>query len=162
LKLIIDASSIIAFYSENELNKPNLLHRLVEYGMELIVPQKVYEEIEKGKKSTIELLKKAIKKGFIKIDQNGTKEEIEVFKKRYPKLEDGEIQVIIIGNECKKNNDKYYCIIDEGPGRQIVKDLSLHLKGTIGILNLLEDLHIISSEKRETLYKRLQSSSFRI
>jgi len=98
----------------------------------------------------------------VKIDPDGTEDEINVMKRRYPKLDSGEIQVLLMGKECKEKDEEYYCVIDEGPGRQIAKRDSLCLKGTVGILNLLVALNIICSTTREILYKRLKGSTFRI
>ena len=162
MKLLTDASNIIAFYSENELNEPCLLNSLKEHGYQIIVPQKVYEEIKRGKKSTILHLCDAIRKGIVKIDPDGTEDEINAMQRRNPKLDSGEIQVLLMGEECKEKDEEYYCVIDEGPGRQIAKRRSLCLQGTIGILNLLEALKIISPAKREILYRRLECSTFRI
>lgn len=161
MKFIIDASCIIAFYSKNELNNPNLLNKLSEKGYELIIPQKVYDEIKKGNKPTIKMLEQAIKNGIIQVDQDSSTEEIIKYKNRYPRLDDGEIQVLLLGYVCKNNNEKYRCVIDEGPGRKVANELSLCLTGTKGIIVLLEQLKIITPTTQETLFKSLRESNFR-
>ena len=162
MMLFLDASCLIAFYSNNEMDSPFLLHKLVDCGYELVVPKKVYEEIDKGKKNTINILNNAIKTGVIRVDPNGSNEQVNKLKNRFPKLDDGEIQVIFLGDISKKNNDKYRCVIDEGPGRNIAKRMGLCLIGTLGILKLLSEHDVLNEEKRQILYKRLQKSNFRL
>lgn len=93
--LILDASPIIAFYSE--MRKPQLLHELTDYGYHLVAPDAVVSEILKGRKPTWSTLQKAIEDGKIKTVTDFSSSEISAFKKRYPSLDEGEIQVLILG-----------------------------------------------------------------
>jgi len=158
--LILDASSIIAFYSE--MHEQQLLHELTNYGYQLIAPIAVINEISKGRKPTWSKLKKAIDDGKITTASGFSSSEISAFKKRYPNLDEGEIQVLILGAKKKKKGDEYMCVFDEGPARKIASHHQIAKTGTIGLLDVLNDLGIIDEKKKESLLNVLNHSKFRI
>lgn len=158
--LILDASPIIAFYSE--MRVPQLLHELTDHGYHLIAPAGVVNEILKGRKPTWSTLKKAINDGKITTVNEFSSSEISAFKKRYPNLAEGEIQVLIYGAEMKKRGSEYMCVFDEGPARKIAIRHQISKTGTIGLLDMLKDLGIIDKKKRENLLKVLKHSKFRM
>jgi predicted nucleic acid-binding protein len=160
--LIFDASAIIAFYSEKELNKPSLLHQLIEFGYSLVVPIAVVDEIRKGRKRTSSVLNTAIEEGKIAIYNSFLVNEISRFKKRYPKLAEGEAQVLVLGMKAMKEGKEYYCILDEGPATKIALEYKISKKGTIGLLSLLNDLGIIDEDEKENLLRMLKQSRFRV
>jgi predicted nucleic acid-binding protein len=159
--LIIDASVLIAFYSKDELNEPNLLHQLACNGCSLVLPLAVFEEIENGRKQTITILNEALKNATIMVNREITLAETVTFGKRYPKLHNGEIQVLLLGQKSKTNGMPYFCCIDEGPARSIAEKNEVLVKGTKGIVRLLGEKGIISNEKTESLLYRLNHCNFR-
>jgi predicted nucleic acid-binding protein len=159
--LIIDASTLIAFYSQNELNEPNLLHQLSLYDFTLVIPLAVFEEIKSGEKPTIDTLTKAIADGIIKVSGDVSPEETLAFGKRYPRLHNGEIQVLLLGLKYKNLGTEYYCSIDEGPARDIAERLGIAKKGTKGLIALLYKNGIIDGDKMESLLYRLSHCNFR-
>ena len=159
--LIIDASVIIAFYSKDELNEPKLLHELACNGYNLVIPSAVFEEIENGRKQTITILNDALKSSMITVNREITLAETLTFGKRYPKLHNGEIQVLLLGQKSKTNGIPYFCCIDEGPARSIAEKNEVSVKGTRGLVRLLGKKEIISNEKMESLLYRLNHCNFR-
>lgn len=156
----MDASSIIAFYSE--INEPSLLHKLVEFGYDIIVPIAVVEEIRKGRKPTLSILNKAIEERKIVVHKRFSVSEISNFGKRYPNLDEGEIQVLILGLKLKREGKENFCVLDEGPATKIAKKKGIAKKGTIGLLDLLSELGIIDKNRKENLLNELKQSTFRI
>jgi len=159
--LVIDASSIIAFYSENELGEPNLLHELAKNGFSLIVPVAVFVEIKNGRRPTFLTLTKAIKEKKIQVNRDISSNETISFGKRYPRLHEGEIQVLLLGLRLKASGVPYYCAIDEGPGRSVAERNGIAVKGTKGLIAILNQLGIIEKDKMESLLYRLDHCNFR-
>jgi len=160
--MIIDASSIIAFYSEDELNESELLHALVQSNRNLVIPIAVYEEIRKGGKPTFSMLSKAIENNKIKVSSDITPEETALFGKRHPRLGDGELQVLLLGLRLKAKGTPYCCVIDEGAARSIAKRNELAVKGTKGLIVLLNQIGLIDKSKMENLLYKLEHCNFRL
>jgi predicted nucleic acid-binding protein len=159
--LIVDASVIIAFYSKDELDAPQLLHQLSSKGCKLIIPLAVLEEIQKGRKPTIEILSKAVESGIISVNREITTEETIIFRKLHPRLDDGEIQVLLLGLKYKALGTPYFCLVDEDPGRHVADRISIATKGTKGLIALLNEKQIIDKQKMESLLYRLNHCNFR-
>ena len=159
--LVIDASPLIAFYSGNELSEPDLLHEFAKNGFSLIVPVAVFEEIRNGRKQTFLTLTKAIEEKKIQVNRDISADETTSFGKRYPRLHEGEIQVLLLGLKLKASGVPYYCAIDEGPGRTVAERNGIAVKGTKGLIAILNQLGIIEKDKMESLLYRLNHCSFR-
>ena len=157
---VLDASAIIAFYSE--ICKPQILHELAEKGHILIAPVAVVNEISKGRKATWLTLEKAIEDKKITVEKNFSQTELQLVRNRYPNLHDGEIQVLIVGTKLKKKDCEYKCIIDESPARKIAKRNRIALTGTYGLLDVLKDLGIIEEQQKENFLNKLEHSKFRL
>jgi predicted nucleic acid-binding protein len=155
MNLIIDASTLIAFYSSDELNEPALFHQLANNGCTLLMPQAVYQEIMAGRKPTVNILNEAIQKGIIKLSDEVTNEETIAFRNRHPQLHDGEIQVLLLGMKLKTLGLEYYCVSSDIDAKNVAQKYGLTLKGTRAIISLLNQLKIIDDEKRESLFYRL-------
>lgn len=158
--LILDASPIIAFYSE--IGEPRLLHELTNYGYQLIAPIAVVNEILKGRKPTWSILERAIKCRNITIFNKFSSSEISGFRRRFPNLHEGEIQVLILGVKMKKAGSEYICVFDEGSARKIATRHGIAKTGTIGLIDVLNDLGIIDKKIKENLLNILNHSKFRI
>jgi predicted nucleic acid-binding protein len=158
--LILDASVIIAFYSE--MHEPQLLHALIDYGYQLVAPIAVVNEILKGRKPTWLVLKKALEEGKIKTVKEFSSSDILAFKAGYPNLDEGEIQVLILGRKLKRQGRLYMCVIDEGPATKIARRNNISRTGTLGLLDKLNDLGIIDEKKKEKLLSMLEHSKFRL
>jgi predicted nucleic acid-binding protein len=160
--LVFDASPLIAFYSEKEINEPSTLHELIKFGYEFVVPIAVVKEIQRGRKLTASRLVGSISMGRITVYNKFSIKEVSRLMARYPKLDEGETQVLILGKRLKRKCKEYFCILDEGPATKLAIQHGIAKKGTIGLLDLLNDLGIINKEKKENLLNVLRHSSFRI
>lgn len=160
--LILDASTLIAFYSNNELNEPNLLHQLACNDCTLIIPQAIFAEIRDGRKPTFNILKEAIEDGIVRISHDISLEETLALEKRHPRLHHGEVQVLLLGLKYKTSGVEYYCSIDEGPARNVAEREGVPKKGAKGVIMLLHEKGIIDRGKMESLLYRLDHCNFRI
>lgn len=159
--IIIDASVLIAFYSQYELDNPQLLHQLACNGYTLVIPLAVFQEIKNGRKSTFDILTQAVANWTINVNSEISIEETQPFRKRNPRLHDGEIQVLLLGLKCKTLGTPYFCSIDEGPARRIAERMGVSIKGTKGAVTLLKEKQIIDDVKMESLFYRLNHCNFR-
>jgi len=157
--LVLDASVIIAFYSE--MQKPELLHALTNYSYRLIAPIAVVNEISRGRKPTWSLLRKALEEGKIKVEKKFSSSEVQALRRKHPNLHEGEIQVLILGREFKKQKCEYTCVFDEGPATKIAIRHHILRIGTLGLLDKLNDLGIINMKEKEKLLNVLDHSKFR-
>lgn len=144
------------------MNEPTLLHELTKFGYHLVVPIAVVDEIRKGRKPTCAILNRAIEDGKITVYNAFSNQEISTFMKRFPNLDEGEIEVLILGMKLKREGKNYFCVFDEGPARKIATEYRIAKKGTIGLLDLLNDLGIIDKKKKENLLSVLKHSTFRL
>ena len=142
---ILDSSPVIAFYTE--LNEPDMLHKFIELGYELRIPESVFKEIENGR--TSDTLKSNIANGNIEIIASLPEKEILHFKNRYPYLGKGEIEVILLWLKLKTSVDKNFCIIDDKKARKIAEKHNVVFTGTIGLIELLLKKQAINKDKRE-------------
>lgn len=155
---ILDSSPVIAFYTE--LNEPDMLHKFIELGYELRIPESVFKEIENGR--TSDTLKSNIANGNIEIIASLPEKEILHFKNRYPYLGNGEIEVILLWLKLKTSVDKNFCIIDDKKARTVAEKHNVVFTGTIGLINMLLKKQAINKDKREKLINKLSSSRFRM
>lgn len=160
--LVFDASPIIAFYSEKEMNEPTILHELIKFGYKLVVPIAVVKEIQKGRQLTASRLNESIRTGIITVYDKFSVGEVSRWMIRHPRLDEGEIQVLILGKKLAEECKEYLCILDEGPATKLAVQYGIAKKGTFGLLNLLNDLGIINKDKKENLLNLLRHSSFRL
>ena len=159
LRLIIDASVIIAFCKE--CRRPLLLQKLALNGFEIFTPRGVSNEI-KQTDETYPPFKNLIKKKVVVITNNLDENEIADFNNRHPYLHQGEIEVILSGLKLKQENVDYLCAIDNGRARKVAKSYNLKLTGTLGLLDILTEINIVTSEEKLVIIHELKESGFRI
>ncbi len=128
-KVITNTTPILSLL---KIDKLNILKEI--YG-EIIVPNAVYQEIEKGKyKSYYQDLKSI---DWIKIKHIKNTDSLSFFVD----LDKGEAEVLILAKEQKAD----LVILDEIMGRRYAKRLGLKLTGTLGILLKAKEKGIINS-----------------
>ena len=156
MKLVLDASVIIAFF--RELDDGEFLCALAKKGFEICVTDGVIAEVKK--EPELSRLRQALHEGWIR-SKSVEKHEFDKFKNKYPMLDYAEVEVLLCCLSLKSNNEEYYCILDEGAGRKIADSLSLTKKGTLGLLVVLNDNKIIDAQCKEKLLSKLEQSTFR-
>jgi len=159
LKFVIDTSVIIAFCTE--CKRPELLYYLKEKNNELYMPNAVSDEI-KETDITYKLLYDLKTKKIIKNINTLDKNDILEFKNKHPYLNNGEIEVILWGIKLKNKGVRYCCVIDDGKARKIAQLYKIKFTGTLGLLNKMVDLEILSSEEKNKIINKLKDAGFRI
>jgi predicted nucleic acid-binding protein len=157
LKLVLDASVIIAFF--RELDDGQFLYALTKKGFEIYVTDGVIAEVKK--EPALSRLKQAIHERWIE-SKSIEKHKFNSFKNAYPMLDYAEVEVLICCLGFRSCNEEYCCVLDEGPGRKIAESLDLSKTGTLGLLKILNDTKIIDSECMEKLLNKLEQSTFRL
>jgi len=156
-KIILDTTVMIAFYTE--LQRPDLLKSLRDFGYELAIPRAVYEELKLD--WNFKQIDCDIKKGVISVLDEVPQEELMRLRFRFPSLHDGELEVIWWGQKFHSGGEDYFCVLDDKTARKSASKFGLRIKGTIGILNLLNELGVITKEQKKKLCISLINSGFR-
>lgn len=157
MKLVLDASTIIAFF--RELDDGQFLYALTKKGYEIYVTDGVVIEVKKEPEYS--RLKQAIHEGWIN-RKTVEKHRFDRFKNLYPMLDYAEVEVLISCLDLKSRNEDYCCVLDEGAGRKIADSLNLSKTGTLGLIKILNDTGIIDNACKKKLLSRLEQSTFRL
>lgn len=158
MKLILDASSLIAFYVETGAHF--LLEELHKLGHEILVPASVANEIGE-KDESYKPLSRHIRRGVVSVLECVGGSEISDFLHRFPYLGGGEAEVILWGLWFHKREHDYRCVLDDRRARRTAQRFSLRLTGTIGLIRYLEKCEVISANELESLLTKLKASGFR-
>lgn len=156
-KLILDTTVLVAFYTE--LQRPELLKSLRDFGYELIIPRAVYDELKLDR--NFKQIECDVENGAISVLEKVPESELMLLKFRFPSLHDGELEVIWWGRKFHSGGKNYFCILDDKTARKSANKSGLRIKGTIGILDLLNDLEIITKEQKKELCLTLADLGFR-
>jgi predicted nucleic acid-binding protein len=133
---------------------------LSKTGEILLIPESVYQEVldEDTKMKIDSLISKNILRKIDGLDL--TKKE--VIRKRFPTLGNGEINVLAWGKNLQTNGKKFWCVIDEIPGRDATKKLRLPLTGSIGLIKILKEKRVLNKDKLKEIVDEIKESPFRI
>ncbi len=157
MRVILNASPIIAFFEE--LESPGTLLLLKKLGYDLQVPQAVRDEIVKEPSAS--LLSRYMSEGEISCLPSPNPRKVEEFRVSHPALGAGESEVILNALDVRPR-EEVVCVLDEGPPRSVAQALDIPVTGTIGVLNLLRDANLITEAEDRDICQRLLASSFRI
>ena len=156
---IPDSSFIIAIISE--LEKTDLLKKILDNeNNQIILTNEVYNEI-KDTKNSVQLELMIQNKNF-NLKKRINDKEFEDFCRENYILNIGELSVIYMGRKLKSIHQNCYCIIDEKKARKISKEYNLKLCGTIGFLEYLLNLNLISNNEFQEYLKFLKAKGFRL
>ena len=159
MKLIINASVLIAFYTE--LQKPELLKCLINYGYELLIPEEVMRELEKD--ANYDKISKDCSEGLFKRLDPVPEKELKMLKSRFIGLHEGGLGVIWWGMKFRDEGiSNVKCVLDDNKARKRARKLGLTITGTLGILNILESLGILSKKEKKESCRELQEKNFRL
>jgi len=153
MKAILDSSVLIAFFAA--LDNPELLFSLKECGYEIYIPNGVLNELKK--EETFQLLSSFSDK-FTSLPEIN----IELLKLKFISLGQGELEVIFWGLKFEKEGGDYVCVLDDKRARNAAKKLGLNYTGTIGLLNMLKELGILTPIEKNNLLKKLREFGFRM
>ena len=157
MKLILDTSVLIAFYTE--LRMEHLLLSLRKHGFEILVPEYILRE---EMKSDLDRLHKAVRNNEIDTLSQAPNEDIQTLKDRFPSLNRGELEVMWWGMHFKKCNETYSAVIDDGKARKCAQKLKIEMTGTLGLIEILNDLEILSKKEKAIICRTLRSKGFRM
>ncbi len=148
--LVLDSSAIIALA---EINMANIMEAL---GVEIIVPQAVYEEVVvKGhSRPGSGELEDLARQGKVKVLAAQDRALVEAL---HDPLGIGESEAIALAVE-------HGCtvILDDRIARLKAKSMGLAVKGTIGLLRLAYDKGIIDKDKLIRALRELKEHGFRV
>lgn len=154
---LFDSSTLIAILGE--ISEPQILHNLVSLGYKLYAPARVVLEVSDNPEKThlVNLIH------INKIEQLPLVDDVEIsiFRNRYPRLGVGEVELIIIAKKWSALNKKFCCIIDDAIARRTAEEYGLKCKGTIGILQKLNEKGLIETSTLKLYYKKLKENGFR-
>ena len=153
MKIVFDSSSLILLVEK--LNLRETLTKCLNAGNILIIPEKVLSEfLEKNNDpGTLTYIKQTFR-----IEKIENCADLSVFLDE----DSGEISVASIGKALRERNEEYLCIIDEKYGHKIFTSLTLETKGTIGLLLLLKERGILTSQDLKEIRNKIEKSDFRI
>jgi len=158
VKAILDASPVIAFFAE--MREPEILYLLRDLGYELLVPDAVFRlDITREPSRTI--LAEGVAKGSIALLPPVDRTKLDAFMNRHPSLGAGESEVILAAIEFLSQGEHAVCVIDEKAARRVAEELGLPVRGTLGVLRILEDAGLIAQADLSRLKCRLRASGFR-
>ncbi len=148
--LVLDSSTIIALA---EINMVNIVEAL---GMEIIVPQAVYEEVVvrgRSRPGSGEL-EDLSRRGKVKVLAARDRALVEAL---HDPLGMGESEAIALAVE-------HGCtvILDDRIARLKAKSMGLTVKGTIGLLRLAYDKGLIDKDKLIQAIRELKEHGFRV
>jgi len=154
-KFLLDSSCLIAFIEE--LNRPDLLKKLQNKSVTLLITNFVKRELEKGN-TYKKISENKIKLEIVSIDVKTVDEFITRVAKSIGK---GEASVIVY--TLMNLDEEIIPILDDKRARQIASKYGIHYHGTIWIIQeILPSLNIISRAESRYLIKILKKSGFYI
>jgi predicted nucleic acid-binding protein len=153
---IFDSSSLISIFREVEY--PKVLQNCVNRKYRLVIPNTVYNELRKNKKTY------SLFADFIELFEiiNIKKECLENLSARYPYLHEGELGVICLALEENKLRNKNICILDDKKARNFCKKNSIRITGLIGLLIWQKKNGDLNRSECKIIYKNIYASKFRI
>ena len=117
---IFDTSSIVCIF--REVQYPKILDACKDLGYRLSITPQVYEEIMENPE-TVQHLEAY---GNVEIIPDGDTECYKKLAKRYPWQHKGELSVLCAGVAREQENQRYYCVIDDG-ARNLRENLKIRV-----------------------------------
>lgn len=141
------------------ISKISKLTFLKEKFDRVIISEKVYEEITKGREFSVEVekIEKAMKEGWIEKIKARNKRKSNELKVAFPNLGEGEIESILISEE--KNLP---LLLDDSAARRIGESLRINVHGTLFVILKAFENKLISKEEAIKLIDKLVEEGFRI
>ena len=154
---ILDSSVLIGMF--DDINRPDIFDDILKLGHELVITKYVLKELL-AKHSNI-YVQKLLKEGKLRLLEENLIEEIRVFQEQIYKLEDGETDVILTCQKLGGYQNNVYCILDDKDARKAALKLDIKFRGLWGLLDMLEERGIKSSDEVKEIKTLLKDSNFR-
>ena len=157
MKLILDASSIIAMYGH--LDCSQAITMLKDLGYETYMPKAVHEELKGG--PTYSKAREVILREIMVMEHPPLR-ELDELRRKYPALGPGELEVIYWASYLQKQGESVFAVLDDKKARTTAQRLRLKIKGTLGLLNLLKNHGLIDEAKKRNTLNQLKEAGFRV
>ena len=154
---ILDSSVLIGIF--DDINRPDIFDDILKLGHELAITKYVLKELL-AKPSNI-YVQKLLKGDKLKLLEENSIEEIRAFQEQTYNLEDGETDVILTCLKFREYMDNIYCILDDKDARKATLELNIKRRGLWGLLDMLEERGIKSSDEIKEIKTLLKDSKFR-
>ena len=154
---ILDSSVLIGIF--DDINRPDIFDDILKLGHELAITKYVLKELL-AKPSNI-YVQKLLKGDKLKLLEENSIEEIRAFQEQTYNLEDGETDVILTCLKFREYMDNIYCILDDKDARKATLELNIKRRGLWGLLDMLEERGIKSSDEVKEIKTLLKDSKFR-
>jgi len=152
---ILDTEMLIGFFKD--LDEPLIFSKLAKLGYKLKVPVRVYSEL---KGISFKKCQECIKNKEMSIFNGISEKEIIKMKNRHPKLGNGELEVIAWGLYCKRNNIKYYCILNDKEAKNVAKECNISFSDTKSLLYLLVAKKELTKEKVSSIIQKSKKTRY--
>lgn len=151
---VFDTSSIVTLIKEIE--RPDVFEILFDMGYKIEIPLSVFGEIKKPLQ--FDEIKIYLDKGMINIIKDVDTENFIKLKYRYPRLGNGEIEVLSQGKFYENDGKiKYLCVIDDGLPREVAKESGVNYTGTFGVLDFMSSKGCFSTKEIALINERLDN-----
>lgn len=155
---ILDASILIALF--NEIHRPDIVDKILLLGHDLVVSSHIIND-ELIDNATLKATRKKVIEGKIQILDKNSIEELEEFRKRVPGIGLGECDSMLTYQKLIDEGEKAYCILDDRKARTKAAKLGIRFMGLVGLLKIMKNRNIMSSDEIEIVVRALNDSSFR-
>lgn len=151
----MDTSTLIGII--DELGRPDLIDSILKLGHTLAVPGHVKSELRS--RETMDRVERMATQGKIRIFAGSTAAELRWLKKRFPGLDLGECDTLLLYGRVSPHV-RSYCILDEKLARSAARDLGIPFTGLLGLLVLLKQRGIIGEREAGEIVEDLRDSGF--
>lgn len=145
---LLDTSAILSLVYE--ANFPQALKIITDLGYNILIPKEVYKEIK-----DVSLVAELLKDNRIDLLSILDQDKIDALKIRHPSFHDGEISVLICGEEIACKGDKCRCIIDEKDAKTYANINNLRVNGVIGLFLWLKRINKLNKDDCMSIHKGL-------
>ena len=154
---ILDSSVMIGIL--DELDRPDLIDKILELGHDLAVPKYVVETELRGKVQS--RVREMVESGKIEILGECSAKDLDDVLTTFPGMGRGEYHVMQSYRKMVVEGRKAYCILDERKARSYASKTDIKYTGLIGLLRMLKNRQILNERDAEGIGAALKDSGFR-
>ena len=154
---ILDSSVMIGIL--DELDRPDLIDKILELGHDLAVPKYVVETELGGKVQS--RVREMAESGKIEILGECSAKDLDDVLTTFPGMGRGEYHVMQSYRKMVVEGHKAYCILDERKAGSYASKTDIKYTGLIGLLRMLKNRQILNERDAEGIGAALKDSGFR-